>query len=124
ETVTLQVGGVGRPVIGKVVLPNDPASQRWDLSGGLSTKQPPPPQRPKDFDSWNAEKKQEWYNKYRQSDEYKAMVLNRKYYGVAIADDGSFRVEDVLPGVYELGFTASEGTGDRRQEWLAQAQAE
>ena len=40
ETLKVQVGGTGRPVIGKVILTNDQASQKWSLRGSLQSRVP------------------------------------------------------------------------------------
>jgi hypothetical protein len=36
-----------------------------------------------------------------------------RYYGLRFAEDGSFRIENVLPGTYQLSILLTEPSGDR-----------
>jgi thiol-disulfide isomerase/thioredoxin len=85
--------------------------QGWHLNGGwLSTKLTPPRlPYPEGYASLSKEDKADWYRKWRESDEGKAVLGDyqkksdaRRHYSFAVADDGSFRIEDVTPGTYEL----------------------
>jgi len=98
-------GGVGRPVIGKLV-PSDP-QRKLDWNSGhhsFGTKFPQPPRRFKTQEEW-----QEWNN----SAEMKEARKNHRYYAVRIAENGSFRIENVLPGTYQLGINLTEPSDDR-----------
>jgi hypothetical protein len=114
ETVNVQVGGKGRPLIGKVNVPNDPVSRGWNVSGTLQTKQARP-QLPEGYDEWTREQIQEWQKKYQESEQWKALNASGKYYAFAIEDDGSFRVEDAAPGVYEIQIRATDPATENRR---------
>jgi peroxiredoxin len=114
ETVRVQVGGIGRPVIGRVIVPADPASQAWALSGRLATKYLRPPV-PDDFDLWTEEKQREWYKRLSETPEAKAFEKNRRHYSFAVAENGSFRVDDVRPGLYDLHVSGAEPSSETGQ---------
>ncbi len=122
ESINVQLGGKGRPIVGKVVLPKEGVGAGWTVQGGLNTKQPEP-QRPKDYEQWAPEKQQEWMNKYYQSDEFKEQQKKTKYHNFFVEPDGSFRVEDVAPGSYNLYVNASEQK-TQFMEQVAMAQIE
>jgi peroxiredoxin len=65
----------------------------------FGTKFPRPPRRLK-----TAEEAQEWNN----SPEVKEARKNNRYYGLQIAEDGSFRIENVLAGTYQLSINLNE----------------
>jgi len=113
QTATVQLGGLGRPLIGKLNIPKEGAEKGWQISGGLSTKQPGAT-TPKDIDEWAPEKQQEWWAKYSQTPEYKEMMKKQRYYNFQVGEDGAFRVEDVLPGQYHLQFNAVDQS---TQQW-------
>ena len=126
KTAHVQLGGKGRPVIGRVVKP----AGRDDLSFAnsrvsFSTKidvemnYPKPPERPADWAAldkaiqtmWQDEAKiwREGYEKWLLTEEgqaYKKAMeeaqRKRKHFSFIIQPDGSFRVEDVPAGAYQL----------------------
>jgi peroxiredoxin len=110
ETAKVQLGGVGRPVIGKITLPKEAAGQGWTLGGGISTKQAEPP-LPKGFEDLPEDQQREWWKKYTETPEYKAQMKNTRHYSFQVADDGTFRVDDVVPGKYQLYLNASDTKG-------------
>jgi hypothetical protein len=95
EVTRVDYGGKGRSVIGKVV-PSDPKREiPWQTSGHhvLGTPQPRPPSNLKSQEEINA-----WNN----SPEVKEARANYRYYVVRFDSDGSFRIDDVPPGKYNL----------------------
>jgi len=103
EVTRVTYGGMGRAVIGKVV-DSDP-SRRLDWNRGfhhLSTKWP---QSPKELKT--PEERRVWNN----SPEMKAARERYRSYRPRFAADGSFRVEDVAAGTYQLllNFIEAEG---------------
>lgn len=104
EVTRVTYGGMGRAVIGKVVL-SDP-SQKLDWNQGyhnLCTKWPQPPKElntPEERRAWNS------------SPEMKAAREKARYYHPRFAADGSFRVEDVAAGTYDLQLNFTEPQGD------------
>jgi peroxiredoxin len=113
ETTKVQLGGVGRPLIGKLSIPKDAASKGWNISGGMSTKQPDPP-TPKDFEELTEEQQREWWKKYAETPEYKAQQRNTRHFNFQVAEDGTFKMEDVPPGKYQLYFNAQDQS---TQQW-------
>jgi peroxiredoxin len=93
-------GGKGRALIGKVA-PNDPA-RVIDWTSGfhtLGTQMPKPPSPLK-----TAEQAEAWNN----SPEMKQALANNRNYAVQFNSDGSFRIDDVLPGKYNLRLQFNE----------------
>jgi len=100
ETTLIDYGGKGRTVIGKVV-PNETRDIPWQ-SGHytLGTSQPRPPSG--SFAS--REEAAAWEN----TPQVKEARARYRYYVVRFGDDGSFRIEDVPPGKYDLNLTFNE----------------
>jgi hypothetical protein len=100
ETTRIDFGGKGRTVIGKVV-PNERRDITWQSGRHfLRTPQPRPPSG--SFSS--LEEARAWEN----TPEVKEARARARNYAVQFSDDGSFRIEDVLPGKYELNLTFNE----------------
>ena len=90
----IQFGGKGRTIIGKVV-PSDPNREISWNSGfhNLGTRQPRPPgpfRTVEEAEAWN------------NSAEAKEARARHRYYAVLFEANGSFRIEDVPPGAYDL----------------------
>jgi hypothetical protein len=99
-------GGRGRPVIGRLK-PSDPAREvEWNQGHhSLMTKWPQPP---KPFSS--PEEARAWNN----SPEGKAARETTRQYSPKFAEDGSFRVENVAAGTYDLRLHFYEAGEDGR----------
>jgi peroxiredoxin/uncharacterized GH25 family protein len=99
RTARAEVGGTGRPVVGRVVVP-DGAPGDINLTLGFQQvrprlKQPTPPE------GLGQEQKVEWYKRWTESDEGRAFRREQsRSYLARIAPDGSFRAEDVPAGAY------------------------
>ena len=97
ETTRLAIGGIGRPVIGKAVIPGE-LKAKWsqvDPSGRISCS----PQPPRPYDQLTAEEQNRWGQEWEKA--YRS-------YAFVIHSDGSFRVEDVPPGSYQLEIRVNE----------------
>ncbi|MDY0356554.1 MAG: Clp protease N-terminal domain-containing protein [Sedimentisphaerales bacterium] len=109
ETATVTLGGEGRPVIGRFVPPPDWEGPIYFGAGlrALDTARPDPP-RPADYDQMTQRRQQEWLKQWHQTpeaEEYLKAVWhnpNQRHYTFCVADDGTFRIEDVIPGKYSL----------------------
>ena len=123
QTVKVALGGKGRPVTGQVVLP--PGAKGIDLGanrGNIGTKiELPKPPIPGNWDSLDRQGRREWYEKWSKSEEGKEYLKaqqeysrTRKHYNVPIRPDGSFRVEDVVAGRYELSIYIRKSQTDPR----------
>lgn len=113
ETVKVKIGGVGRPVAGKVEIPDSVVKQGY-INGlcDLALKNyPRPPRIPTEIRD-DEESMQEWGRQWRKSDEGKIyreslsriMAAGKEKIPVNVQMDGSFRIENVTPGEYELSF--------------------
>lgn len=125
RTATVQLGGEGRPVIGRFVPPPD-----WEgpvyFGAGLRALDTAHPERPTpdNYDEMTQREQQEWikrWNKTPEAEEYREAVwhnLNRRHYTFRIADDGTFHIEDVIPGTYNVNVWLEErlGGGGRPEE--------
>ena len=116
ETVTVTLGGEGRPVVGRLVLPpdcNEPVN--WSNTIVTLTLKLPEPPRPEDFNEMIEPEKRAWNNSWRQSQEgkaYRKMEWEKvRYYVLKIDQDGSFRAEDVPAGAYKLQATVGAPPG-------------
>jgi len=104
ETVRVQVGGTGRPVVGRLSVPAGIALSDLvlDNGGNLSTERPEPA-KPVDYPDWTRERQQDWWHAYSRTPEGRAYFENReRQYALALGSDGFFRIEDVPPGRYVL----------------------
>lgn len=116
ETVKVTIGGEGRPVVGRFVLPAD-CNRPVNWSNAIVTlalKLPGPP-RPEDFNEMIEQEKRAWNRAWRQSEEGKAYTKMEweqvRSYAVKIDQDGSFRAEDVPTGTYQLQVTLGDTPG-------------
>jgi len=117
-TIDVTLGGTGRPVIGRVVVPGHEEEIDWrnDVQW-LQTKMEDPPDlvRPnrEAFESdqlFMAASKDfsERYKSYWMSPEGRARERERQVFVARFSEDGSFRINDVPAGEYELRIKVSE----------------
>jgi thiol-disulfide isomerase/thioredoxin len=113
QSVTIAIGGTGRPVVGRIGLPEALASgaQPWIPANAMlsTTAQYPEVKRPDNFDEMSVEDRQAWYQKWLETDEGKAyqkaqqeVADKQRNYPIVLNTNGSFRADDVLPGTYHL----------------------
>ena len=124
ETARIQVGGTGRPIIGRLAMPEGISLANFVLGhgGNLSTEWVPPP-TPDDYVDWSDERQSSWWQDFRQTPEGRAYIqdpgrLDREY-AVTIRPEGTFRIEDVPAGRYVLKLPFSGNTGDNFSDRLA-----
>lgn len=103
-TSRVELGGRGRPVAGRITLPAN-ASSRVNLAiaRGLLLASPPDEAFPEGFKTWDPPKQRAW----SRSAEGKALRRTHHLYDFTINADGRYRIDDVLPGNYELTVTFS-----------------
>jgi len=117
QTVTVALGGTGRPVVGRFAWPEGAGkrslrNEHHSLGTKIDRKAMEDLQTkllPKDFMSWDMERKKAWREtkeaKLARSKLYAAnqeAYRKQRRYGFAIQGDGSFRIDNVAPGTYEL----------------------
>lgn len=116
QTRTVKLGGVGRPVIGKAVMPPEAAgrwewkrdgthyfqvSSSWDEGGHLDNPVRRPDQTPEEFDAEH----ELWA---RTADGRKRLYSNGSIRAVSFDADGTFRFDDQDSGKHTLGVTLYE----------------
>jgi hypothetical protein len=112
KTARVTIGGMGRPVVGRMVAPAAVAERiDWYYAHtGLSTKvEFPRPTLPADWAQMDKPAQDSWMKAWQERPEvkqahekYSRELEQQRYFPVAIGRDGSFRVEDVPAGVYGL----------------------
>jgi protocatechuate 3,4-dioxygenase beta subunit len=105
ETVRIQLGGTGRPVVGRLAIPEGVKLSQFaagHVHGSLVPVLPEPP-TPDDFLAFDSERLAAWWEALSRTPEGRAYVEDHdRSYAVALRPDGTFRVEDVPPGRYVL----------------------
>ncbi len=107
ETIRVSIGGTGRPITGKVTVPADYEEPiNWAYGhNNLSLKLPEYPY-PENYDEMTIEERGAWYVNWEKSEEGKAFLEARRkqyrFYASKIEHNGSFRIEDVPAGKYQL----------------------
>ena len=110
-------------MIGRFVPPPDCEGPVYFGAGlrALDTARPDPP-RPADYAQMTQREQQEWLKQWHQTpeaEEYLKAVWhnpNQRHYTFCIAVDGTFRVEDVIPGQYNLNVWLEERLSGGRPE--------
>ena len=104
EHQTLQLGGTGRTVIGKLTIPADllAKTSRPQTGSILAMETPfiPPP----GYDRLPAEEKQKLYQAFLDSPTYRQYLSHPTSYGIHFNHDGSFRADNIPPGQYVIYF--------------------
>jgi hypothetical protein len=130
QTVTVHLGGFGRPVVGKIVAPPELGKVDWiHLATTFRTKTPHPP-FPENWLTISPEQKKQWLDQWKKTPQAKAYFEQEEKWSAPIRKypispnaDGSFRVEDVEAGTYELELDlVKPGTGALDGNWTFLAQ--
>src|SRR5205807_176178 len=101
-TVRVEVGGTGRPVVGRLRVPEGVTLA--DLVSGhceLTTGRPEAPY-PDDYPDYTAEQKSDWFAAFRKTPAGRAYFEGERQYAVALRPDGTFHIDDVPAGRYKL----------------------
>ena len=110
KTTSVTAGGVGGVVVGKLDIPMGLVGERkWECYGQIHTfEEGPTPPMPDDVKNGTAEKRDKWMGTYLKTDAGKAYTAasdrvraGYRGYTMEIESDGTYRIEDVLPGDYE-----------------------
>lgn len=124
ETAKIMLGGSGRPIVGKFVPPKGYDKPIYFGNGlrSLTTTRPDEP-HPENYDQMTRREQQQWRIQWRKSKDYRLYRdaywhdPNWRQYTFRINDDGSFRIEDVIAGTYDLTVWIEERlTGQGRPE--------
>jgi RNA polymerase sigma factor (sigma-70 family) len=108
ETAQVQIGGVGRPVTGKLVAPPGLEIRNWTNQVTLARLQTEYDSyaMPKDL-TGNAQEK--WELEFEDTEAGRTWSRNQNLYDFNVAADGSFTIAEVLPGKYWLIVNVGQG---------------
>jgi hypothetical protein len=98
ETATVTLGGVGRPVVGKLVPPEE--IDHWWTHARLECSEPP-----EDIDFRNIDFNNEELMKEIMEAQYRNFAKRENSLRSAVAPDGTFRIDDVSEGDWQLTVT-------------------
>ncbi len=109
RTVQVTLGGTGRPVVGRLVRPKD-SNEPVDFAWGTYILTPAWPEepRPADYNEMTEPQQTQWHKEWSETPESKTLWdawrrnPNCRSYAFGVHEDGSFRIEDVIPGQYRL----------------------
>jgi peroxiredoxin len=121
ETAEVKIGGQGRPVIGRIVVPDEiKGSVDWSHSHtSFSTKVDV--RRPKLPDNWREmddAAKRAWAKAWEETPEGKAQtaaVQRAKHFTIRVNADGTFRTDDVPAGTYQMMLVLNGPPAGRQQ---------
>jgi RNA polymerase sigma factor (sigma-70 family) len=105
-TAVVQIGGTGDIIAGRLVMSNPSQTIDWSkrlLIPMLQTKLPYPP-------GISGLARAQWYGKYAKSEDGRARIRAACSYPLDVRTDGTFTVEGVPPGDYELTGKLSDST--------------
>lgn len=108
ETKPITLGGVGLPVVGRVARPDgwtEPVNFTQQATATVVSDQPVTPYPPELFRDQTTLQGGywfEWSEAWRTTPEGRAFADQSRRVSVALAPDGSFRIDDVPPGDYRL----------------------
>jgi hypothetical protein len=103
ETAKVTLGDDGATLVGRIRFENPPTNDvALSYQGFLSGQMP---QMPVFHSSTEAQA-------YFKTPEYQALMRQRKNYAIEMNPDGSFTVEDVVPGIYSLNISARVNSGN------------
>jgi thiol-disulfide isomerase/thioredoxin len=123
QSAEVALGGMGRPVIGHVVIPPELAAQNWvfGMSCRIMTKMviPPIPAMPDEIKNGTIEQQRAWRMGFLGSDAGKAYLAatqkareQYRAYPLQISQDGAFHTDDVPAGTYTLTVDIARKPGD------------
>ncbi|MGH9646224.1 MAG: hypothetical protein ACRD4E_05340 [Bryobacteraceae bacterium] len=113
-TTAVTVGGTGRTVLGKIHV-SEPSFAWTNVHGSLHLPLPASFKQPR-----SAEEQQKW----SASPEAKLALKNYRAYPVEMSSDGSFHVEEVLPGKYEMDIMVMAGDGIPGRHMISRSRCE
>ena len=108
QTVKVQIGGLGRPVTGRLVAPPGLEIRNW-------TNQVSFAQLHTEWDDYHVPKSltgsavERWKLEFEDTDAGRAWFRDQYSYGVKVDTDGSFTIPEVLPGKYHLFVNVEQG---------------
>ena len=113
RTAVIAIGGTGRPVVGRAIVTNVAPKYVW--ANAMLSASPEAFDKPADYDEWSKEQQSKWFNDWSKTDDGQTYVaqFNRRY-TVNPNADGSFRVEDVPTGRYNLSLAITAALDNKQ----------
>ena len=102
QTYRVDVGGTGRPLIGRLQIPQGFSLADLVLSFGDLSSERREPRMPDDYPDFTSGQKTAWFERFYKTTEGKTYYTGDRKYAVDLHADGTFRIEDVPAGKYEL----------------------
>ena len=102
QTLHVQVGGNGRPVTGRLHVPQGFSLADLVAHESRLSSRRREPRLPDDYPDYSDGQQRAWYDRFYKTPEGKACYQGERQYAVDLHDDGSFRVEDVPAGNYRF----------------------
>jgi peroxiredoxin len=132
EALHVQIGGMGRPVVGHLIVPGELA-KRDDWEFGLCNvsvaAKPLPLPMPDNVKKASLEDQQKWYATFNASEagkkfaaaQWKQALTDHRQFPMEIQRDGSFRIDDVPAGDFKLysEIISKGGNGHKAGDTLA-----
>ena len=123
KTTTIDLGGTGRPVVGKLAPPADYSeSVFWNfaiVNVEVDLLKPKSPLAPADLQD-DPERRKAWWDEWKATDEGKAWQTAYEtydklrsaspYFTASVDREGSFRIDDMPAGDYVLGVRFSKNS--------------
>ncbi len=119
QTVRVDLGGQGRPLVGEVVLSAPDGAKVGDrvmgvhvanAAGWLEMKPSQMP-IPADFPTWDDQKRRAYRNNWYHTEAGRAYLRTRRFHKFPVGADGRFRIEDAVPGSYNLSISVQSTPG-------------
>lgn len=117
KTATVKLGGTGRPVVGRVNIPDEVKKLSWIFSMcSLGTKaEYPKLDVPHDVKAMEPQDRQKWHDAFMKTDAGKAsqeavrkIQKDSRTYAVITQPDGTLRADDVPAGTYQLSIAIAQ----------------
>jgi len=108
-TVQVQVGGVGRMILGRLIAPPNVEIRSWSNQvnhASLRNEYEPYP-LPKTLKGNDVER---WKLEYEESESGRVWLRESRCYDFSVGADGSFSIPEVLPGRYRLFISVAQGS--------------
>jgi protocatechuate 3,4-dioxygenase beta subunit len=130
ETTSADLGGTGRPIYGRVVVPEDLPKWRFGTSYLSIERKPLEVPYPPGADAWDPLVRNQFLRDWLATPEGAAAAAKHELevhqagrtFGLVFDENGNFRADDVEPGVYQLSIRLVEDTsGMPSHQPIAQA---
>jgi hypothetical protein len=126
QSATVNLGGVGRAVVGKLIFPAGSSAKDYYLNDNINGQSAPPsesfpPQMPDNVKKGSQMGREMWMSLFSVTAAGKEFLAAHpraqpvyRMYAMELAADNTFRIEDVVPGDYTMTFYPSSMNGSRQ----------